>query len=149
MTLDIWLFLSLFVIVLLPEPFLLKKFQKQYGSPWGKESFGAFKFFDTVWIVVCIVGLGWSLATTKNDSSSRLVLLSIFMALISMPIALYSGFTGIYPQRSRIGYYYFQQYKDPARQFLRQSKYPEIKILGWVQLGCLIGIVVVSFGNLF
>jgi len=73
----------------------------------------------------------------------------MFLALITMPTALYSGCTGIYPERSHIGYYYFQQYKDPAKQFLMSSKYPELKVLGWVQFIFLIGIVGISAGYVF
>lgn len=148
MTLGLWLCLFSFAVVLFPELFILKKFQKQHGSPWGKESFAVFKFFDIVWMAVCLIGLGWSLVT-NDDYSHRFTVLAMLVALITMPIALYSGFTGIYPERSRMGYHYFQHYKDPAKQLLRSSKYPELKIVGWVQLLFLIGIVGISASYVF
>ena len=148
MSFGLGLCLLSFAVVLFPEPFILRRFQKQYGSPWGKESFQAFQFFDIAWMIVCMIGLGWSQFRT-NDVSDLFALLAIFLALITMPMALYAGFTGIYPQRSRMGYCYFQQYKDPAKQFLMSSKYPELKIVGWVQFIFLMGIVGVSASYLF
>jgi hypothetical protein len=148
MTLGLWLCLFSFVIVLFPHSFVLKKFQRERANPFGKESFEAFQFFDIVWIVVCVGGLGWSLLAVDSHSH-QFSLIAMFLALITMPIALYSGFTGIYPDRSRIGYYYFQQYKDPAKQFLMSSKYPELKILGWVQFIFLVGVASISVVHVF
>ena len=148
MTLGLWLCLFSFVIVLFPEPLLLRKFQKQYGSPVGKESFKAFQFLDVIWMIVCLAGFGWALV--KADGySAKFSLMAMCLALITIPIALYSGLTGIYPARSRIGYYYFRQYKDPAKKFLMSSKYSEVKVIGWLQFFFLIGIVAFSAGYLF
>jgi hypothetical protein len=143
MTLDLWLCLFSFVIVLFPHLVTLKKFQRQRANPVGKESFQAFQFFDVAWIILCAGGLGWSLLTT-HGYSHRFAFLALFVSLITIPTALYSGFTGIYPERSRFGYNYFQQYKIPGKQFLMSSKYSELKMVGWVQSILLIGIVGVS-----
>ncbi len=148
MTLGLWLFLLSFAIFLFPHSFVLKKFQRQRALPFGKESFGAFQFFDVVWIIICMVGLGWSLLKT-GGYSRQFALMAMFMALITIPTALYSSFTGIYPERSRVGYYYFQQYKDPAKQFLMSSKYPELKIVGWLQFIFLLSVAGISAGYVF
>ena len=148
MTLGLWLCLFSFIIVLFPHSFILKKFQRERANPFGKESFDAFRFFDIIWIVACVVGLGWSLLAADNYSHG-FSLIAMFLALITMPIALYSGLTGIYPERNSIGYYYFQQYKDPAKQFLMSSKYSELKVLGWVQFVLLVSIAGIAAGYVF
>lgn len=126
----------------------LYKFQKQYGSPWGNESFDVIQIFDILRMFVCFVGMGCSLRLA-DDYSYTFSLIAMVLALIALPAALYSGLTGIYPVRSRMGYYYFQQYKDPAKQFLRSAKYPELKMGEWVQFIFLITLVVLSASYLF
>lgn len=148
MTLGLWLCLFSFLIVLFPHSVVLKKFERQRANPFGKESFQAFQFFDVVWMIICLGGLGWSLLA-RDGYSDKFSLMAMFLALIFMPIALYSGFTGIYPERTRVGYYYFQHYKDPAKQLLMSSQLPELKLVGWVQFVLLIGIVAISAGYVF
>lgn len=148
MTLDLWLCLFSFVVVLFPYLFSLKKFKRERANPFGQESFQAFQFFDIVWTIFCVGGFVWRLFTADGNSH-KFALLAMLVALITIPVALYSSLTGIYPERSRIGYYYFQQYNEPAKQFLMLSKYPELKTVGWVQLILLISIVGVSASQVF
>src|SRR5215207_9861305 len=115
MTLGFLLVLLSFAVVLFPHLSILKKFEQQRAYPFGKESFQTFQVVDIVCIVVCMCMLGWSITRVSNYSD-RFSILAMFLSLITIPTAVYSTFTGIYPERTRGGYYYYRKYRNPAKQ---------------------------------
>jgi len=148
MTFSLWLFLFSFAVAIFPHLFILKKFWKEDGYSFGKESFQTFQNVDSVWVMACILFFGWWIARASN-SSEVFTLFAMFFSLVTIPTAVYSSFTGIYTARTRRGVYYYQRYKNPVRQPRKLSKFPELKIVGWIQLFFLIGIAGVSIIYVF
>jgi hypothetical protein len=143
MNIGVWLGLAALATILLPDLFILRKYKEESSSNLSGEKFEAFQFFETIWLIVNLGFFIWQWMVATNYPH-RFVLLALVFASITIPLALFSGLTGIYPIRTRSGYYYYIRYKDPAKQFLMSSKYPELKIVGWVQFILLISIIVIS-----
>ena len=148
MTFSFWLFLFSFGTAIFPQLFILNKFEKENADPFGKGSFQTFQNVDSVWSIVCILFFGWWLARASN-SSEGFTVSAMFFSLIPIPTAVYSSFTGIYSARTRRGVYYYQKYKNPATQLRKLSKFPDLKIVGRIQLFSLIGIAGVSIIYVF
>jgi hypothetical protein len=148
MTFSLWLLLFSFAVAIFPHLFILKKFEKENAYPFGKGSFQTFQIVDIVWSMACILFFGRWIARASNSSES-FSLFAMFFSLITIPTAVYSSFTGIYSARTRRGFYYYEKYKNPAKQFRKSSKFPELKIVGWIQLFFLIGIAGVSIIYVF
>jgi hypothetical protein len=140
MPLIFWINLVTIVKVLFPHLFILRKYEKR---SFGGENFQAFEFFETIWLIVSFVGFFYGYKI-MHGFPGAFALTAIVLASITIPIALFSGLTGIYPERSRIGYFYYVDYKNPAKRLLAEGKYPELKMTGWLQLLFLVVIILVS-----
>ncbi len=140
MPLSFWISLVTIAIMLFPHLFILHKYEKR---SLDGENFQAFEFFETIWLIVSTVGLFYGYRII-HGFPGIFALIAIFLASITIPTALFSGLTGIYPERSRIGHSYYVDYQSLAKRLLTEEKYPELKITGWLQLLFLVVIIFVS-----
>ena len=148
MNLGLWLCLISFAVIIVPDLFILRKFEKKQNWHLSGEKFDAFQLIDTVWIIICIGFLLWQLRIL-DSYPHRFALLAMTLSMMTTPSALFSILTGIYPERNRSGYAYYVRYKDPGRNFLAASKYPELKLVGWFQLFFVLVVIGVSSFYIF
>lgn len=135
-----WISLITILIMLFPHLFILRKYEKR---SFGGENFQAFEFLESIWLIVSVVGFVYGYKIIQGFPRA-FDLMPIFLASINIPPALFSGLTGIYPERSRSGYFYYVDYQNPVNRLLVKGKYPELKMIGWLQFVFFVAIIVVS-----
>jgi hypothetical protein len=141
MTPDILLAVAAVGILLWPYLFVLRKYKTVTDEYLGSGA-SVFPRIDTICMVVNVAGLllGWRYL--------RGYALPILAASITLPLAVFAGITGAYPERARGGYVYYAEHKNPIIHPLSAARPYELYIIGWVQCLSLAGIILISLSML-
>ena len=129
-------------IMLWPHIFVLRKYKTitdEYLGPGAS----VFSRIDTIWMIVSVAGLllGWRYLQRYA--------LPILAAATALPLAVFAGINGAYPERTRGGYVYYAERKNPIIRLLPANRPYELQILGWVQSLLLIAVILFSLSMVF
>jgi hypothetical protein len=143
----LWLFLLSSFVTYFPYWFVLHRYEKEPTNFPEDRKFLFLYFLQMAWffINVIFVILLW-VFFAKGDLSQILAVLSIFFPSISLPSAIMSAITGVYPALERKGYFYYENYKSSSEQIFVATDGPQLKTVGWLQfilITVLIGVSLV------
>jgi len=130
-------------IMLWPHLFVLRKYKTVTDEYLGPGA-SVFPRIDTIWMIVNVAGLllGWRYL--------RVYALPILIASTTLPLAIFAGINGAYPERTRgSGYVYYAERKDAMIHLLPANRSYDLHILGWVQTLLLIAVILFSVSMLF
>jgi len=131
-------------IILWPYLFVPRKYKTVTDEYLGASA-NIFPHIDTIWMVLNGVGLllGWRYLQGYA--------LPILAASTTLPLAIFAGINGAYPERTRGGggYVYYAEYKNAFLRPLPANRPYELQILGWVQGLLLIGVILFSLSMVF
>lgn len=130
-------------IVLWPYLVVPRKYKTVTDAYLGPGA-SVFPRIDTIWIIVNTAGLllGWRYLQGYA--------LPILAASTTLPLAIFAGINGAYPERTRgSGYVYYAERKNAMIHLLPANRSYDLHVLGWVQTLLLIAVILFSLSMLF
>jgi hypothetical protein len=123
----------------------LVSYKSRCEKSTDEKRFKIFQNTETGWhLFLSIIGVILFLGYSENPFN-WLAILALALSLLTIPEALLASLTGIYRKDRHRGYVdYYEEHKDPRKQFFASSKYPTLQVIGWIQFGLLVIIILLS-----